>query len=85
MISFKKEDSVVYIIIETGMSTTIRTKFDCNNELYAELLYNQLKKHLADSIEAFAKDNYNKGWKDKTSKKVAKASWFPSWLSFRFS
>ena len=83
MLKFRLNSSKIEIIIDTGLSLNIITTYECNSPLYAELLYNQLRAHQAKLIEEFAKDNYLKGYSDKT-KRNPKSTWWPSILNYRW-
>lgn len=77
MISFELAGSEVKVKCDTGVGHTLITTFNCNSELYAKLLCNQLRDQYYKTIEAFAKKNYDEGYDDKKKRKP-KRDWHPS-------
>lgn len=62
------------------VSKTYFFYWDCERDDFAELLTKHLKDHLYNEIQRIRREEYNLGWKDAKSKKVAKRTWFKGWF-----
>lgn len=75
MIEITKDDKKVKLSIETGMynsHSAVWLYWDCQNELFADLLAKQLRDKLRARMESIRQQAYNEGWKDKSSKRKKK-------------
>lgn len=78
MIYIERYEEKVRVKIDTGLNTTsgqIWLYWNCNSEMYAELLSRHINKRLDETIQAIRKEEYERGWKDAKAKK-SKANWF---------
>lgn len=77
MISISRYETKVKITVETGTSTggDLWLYWECNSELFAELLTNELREKLTERLQAIRQEEYNQGWKHAKAKK-AKQNWF---------
>lgn len=77
MIDFTLKETVVIATIDTGKGFTIRMQHECNNSLYARLLYDQLVGKQYTDVEKFARKNYDEGFNDHKKRKQNR-DWHPS-------
>ena len=87
MININKHGTTVKVSIETGLiasSSDVLLYWECGNDVFAELLTNQLRKKLADRIQAIRQEEYEQGWKDAKAKK-RKRTWFASVMRLLFN
>lgn len=78
MIKIERFEKKVRIKIEHGTyynNAELWFYWDCDNELFAQLLANQLDRQLSDKMKAIRREEYEKGWKDAKGHKT-KANWF---------
>jgi hypothetical protein len=72
MISFKREGSRVKVSIDHGVCNVASTCYELEigqgYELQAELLMQQLRKHLDDELSKVKERYYREGWKDAKAK-----------------
>lgn len=76
------EKEKVQLIIETGLPVDKHRYlfyWNCENEAFAYLLSEQLRKHYGDCIEAARKEEYERGYKDGRAKRK-RIDWFKRWL-----
>lgn len=80
MLSFKRKDNVVQILVEHGINhdgTHFELTINQNHEYQAELPKRQFQKHLEDKLKAVKQEAYNEGWKDAKAKRRKKI-----WMDF---
>jgi len=78
MIKIDRHEKQVRIRIEHGAyynDAELWFYWNCNSELYAQLLTQQLNRHLDDRVQAIRKEEYEKGWKDAKAHRT-KETWF---------
>lgn len=78
MVTINRDEKKVCLRIEHGAywgDHALLLYWNCENELFAQLLSSQLDKHLAERVQAIRKEEYEKGWKDAKSHKT-KETWF---------
>jgi len=80
MIEFIKDGEEVLVKVNTSSSINwhIKAKFNCNSELYAALLRQELHSHLNNTLERIRKQAYEQGWKDAKAR-TKKETWFSGW------
>jgi hypothetical protein len=83
MITITRDGTEVVVTMETGCSTVkaLSMRFDTNNQLYAELLTDQLRAKLANLVEDLRRNEYERGYRDKTKRKP-KSTWMPRTLAY---
>lgn len=83
MIQIDRHETKVRLRIEHGLLSANGSElwlyWECDKEMFAELMENKLRKKLEDRIEAIRKEEYERGWKDAKAKR-RKAIWFASVL-----
>lgn len=78
MIEFNREEKEVIVKCKTSVGWSISARFDCESELYAILLRQELHSKLNNELCRIREESYNAGWKDAKSK-AKKQIWFNRW------
>lgn len=81
MISFSRIENTVKVKVQHGIfhnDAHFALTINQDYEYQAQLLLNQLDKHLRNNLEAIRKEAYEQGWKDAKAKRKKK-TWFSSW------
>lgn len=81
--TIKREGTKLSITANTGIGWTFGFIHTCSDEPYAILLRNEIQERMDAEISRVKKEAYEKGWRDKSSKKK-KATTFggnPDYLS----
>lgn len=79
MIKIERHEKQVRVKIEHGAyydSEEIWLYWNCNDELFAQLLTRQIYKKLDETIQKIRKEEYEQGWKDAKGKKKKQLEWF---------
>lgn len=76
MINISRDKEVVQLKFDTGVGFYIPFEYKRHCEMDAELLMARMQAQLNERIEMIRREAYNRGWKDKASKKVRKSEWF---------
>lgn len=79
MIQFEREGGKVKVIIAGKHPVTNWTwkfSYDCGTEAYAQLLEENFRQNLWETISKIRQKAYNEGWKHARSHKERKRDWF---------
>lgn len=80
MIKFSREGTRVKIDVSASVMGYHFTFYhELKEDYLAELMRQDYQNHLEKRIEEIRRDEYNQGWRDAKSKKIAKRTWFKSW------
>lgn len=80
MFDFKLDGTKIVCRVETGISVeknVLQLVWECNDEMFARLLFDRLQQKQSALIEQIRKEEYNQGWNDKTKRRL-KRDWFSS-------
>lgn len=80
MIEFKNEGTKVTILIDSGVNVEkpgLLLYWECESELFARLLMEQLRDKFSNTVETIRKEEYLRGYKDKQQRKPKQDDWFP--------
>jgi hypothetical protein len=78
MIEFNRKGTAVVVSINTGVNVeknVISMEWNCENEMMAQLLLDQLKDRHWKIVQDIRKEEYERGWIDKMKRKI-KRDWF---------
>jgi hypothetical protein len=81
MITISKDEKRVKVAIKTGLyqsSSEVWLYWNCESEMFAELLAKQLRTHIEQTVEAIRKQEYERGWKDKTKRRQKSTFFYDS-------
>ena len=73
----------VVIDVPTWDARVFSCTFECSNEAYAGLLTEAMRNQLEKELKAIRQNEYEAGWKDKSTRKRPKKNWFASTFGFR--
>jgi hypothetical protein len=82
VLNFKREGTKVIAVIEANVSQDKRFlhfSWDTNDEMWGELLQENLQNGLRLKLEDIRRKAYESGWKDARGKRK-RETWFSGWL-----
>jgi len=79
MIQFKRVDKNLEVRIQSGvLNYEYNLTWNCNDDVYAELLKDQFNKHMEKKLESIRREAYDNGWRDAKGHKK-RSDWFSRW------